>query len=417
MMQDPFFKQYFEFFGQPMPDQNETQKSEANGSGVIISDDGYIVTNNHVVDNAVSIKVTTSDKKTYKAKLIGKDPHTDLAVIKIDAEKLNPAHFASINDVRVGEIAIAVGNPFGLNSTVTSGIVSAIGRGGLGLPNNKDGFGVEYFIQTDAAINPGNSGGGLFNYEGSLIGINSAIATRPGTYNGYGFAIPVDLVQSVVLDLIDDGKVDRGYIGVQIQTVDETIAKSVDLDEVKGALVRKVIKGKAADKAGIEIGDVILEVDGKSVSSSNELQSIIVTKRAGDDVNITLWRDGKTIHKNVRLEPMDEDNSNAGDTEAGDDNAYFDFDKLGFSVEALTSKQMDDLDLSGGAYITKVKRYSVAERSGITAGGAIIKAGRERISSPSDLKKIIKSMKAGDAVMLQIKYKNETRLVALEIPD
>jgi serine protease Do len=420
---DPMFKQFFEYFGQPMPMPDEgNRQAEGSGSGVIITSDGYIITNNHVIDNATKITVKTNDKKEYIAKLIGKDPSTDLAVIKIEAHDLTPAHFANIEDVKIGEMVVAVGNPLGLNSTVTSGIVSAIGRGGLNLAQDKTGFNVEYLIQTDAAINPGNSGGGLFSLDGSLIGINSAIATRTGTYIGYGFAIPVDLVHTVVVDLIENGKINRGFVGVRIQTVDETIAKSVGLDDVEGALVIEVLKGQAASKAGIEIGDVILEVDGKKINSSNELQSVIVTRKAGDVVRITLWRDGKKIDKSVKLEPRDSESdlsSNDNETEKGDDNgnATYDFDKLGFSVGPLTSENKKDLDVKGGAMITKVKRYSVAESRGLASNGVIVKADRERIDNPGELNKIIKSKKAGEPILLVIKYKNASRVVAMEIPD
>lgn len=416
-------KEFFEFFGQPYQDDDSPHRSEGNGSGVIVTSDGYIVTNNHVVKDATSIKVTTYDKKTHKAKLIGTDPYTDLAVIKIETGDLPVAHFADIEEVKTGEMVLAVGNPLGLNSTVTSGIISAIGRGGLALSRDKDGFGVEYFIQTDAAINPGNSGGGLFSLDGSLVGINTAIATRTGTYIGYGFAIPIDLVKSVAEDLIQNGKINRGYIGVTISSVTENIAKSSGLEDVKGAVVNKVIKGKAASKAGIEMGDIILEVDGKNVSTSNELQSIIVTKKAGDVVDITLWRDGQKISKQVKLEPMESDdlaNNSEIDSEKGqsyDDSKPYEFTKLGFTVESLKSDDEKTFDVESGAMVSKVKRYSVAESSYLTAGGVIFKADREKITSPSDLRRVINGKKPGDAVMLYVKYKNDSRVVAMEIPE
>lgn len=237
----------FKFFGQPDDgsqdngEEDRTQKSEGAGSGVIVSEDGYIVTNNHVVEDASAdgIKVIFSDKKEYKAKLIGRDPLTDIAVLKIEAKGLPAVHFGNSDDVQVGEMVLAVGNPLGLHSTVTSGIVSALGRGALGL--NRGSYAIENFIQIDAAINPGNSGGGLFNLQGSLIGINSAIASRTGYFSGYGFAIPINLAKAVVLDIMDDGKVDRGYIGVQIRSVDEVIAKSMKLESVAGVLVDNVL--------------------------------------------------------------------------------------------------------------------------------------------------------------------------------
>ncbi|ROL61279.1 Do family serine endopeptidase [Bacteroidetes/Chlorobi group bacterium ChocPot_Mid] len=419
------WKEFFEFFGDAPFKDDSPRRAEATGSGVLISKSGYIVTNNHVIENAKEITVTTYDKKKYKAKLVGADPLTDLAVIKIDEGDYPIAHFADINNVKIGEMVIAVGNPLGLNSTVTSGIVSAIGRGGLGLPRQESGgYQVENFIQTDAAINPGNSGGGLFNLEGSLVGINSAIATRTGSYIGYGFAIPVDLVKSVIEDLIDDGKIDRGYIGVRIRTIDETDAKAVGLDVVEGVMVHDVIKDGAADKAGIESGDVILEIDGKKVATSNELQSQIVLRRAGDKVKLTIWRDKKKITKEVKLLPKDDDETEVAvksdkNKEKSNDKEESEvkFDDLGFTVTPLNKEAKESLSVKSGALITGVERYSEASQRGLSPNGVIVKADGKEVNSPSDLKKIISSKKPGDGVLLHIKYKDSNRIVAIAIPE
>ncbi len=414
------FKEFFEFHG--FPNQEGPQQSEGGGSGVIISEDGYIVTNNHVVEKAKEIKVTTSDQKEYKAKLIGVDPLTDIAVIKIEAKSLPVAHFASIENVKVGDMVLAVGNPLGLNHTITAGIVSAIGRGRLALGGNRGGYSVENFIQTDAAINPGNSGGGLFNLEGSLVGINTAIATRTGGYMGYGFAIPVDLVKAVVLDLIDDGKIDRGYIGVQIETVDEVIAKSAGLDNVAGAMVQGVLPDSPAKKAGIEMGDIILEVDGKKVSSSNELQSIIAKKRAGDDVSLTLWRDGKKISKTVTLkaregEELADSAPVKGEPEEAEKEASsYKFGELGFSVEPLNSSLKEKFDIDHGAYISSVERFGAAFNRRLAPDGVIYKVDKQEINSVKDLKKALEGKSKGQAVVLYVKYKDTSRIVAIEIP-
>ncbi len=419
------WKEFFEFFGETPFDNNQPRRAEAAGSGVLITKSGYIVTNNHVVENAKEITVTTFDKKKHKATLIGSDPLTDLAVIKIESDGYPIAHFADINNVKIGEMVIAVGNPLGLNSTVTSGIVSAIGRGGLGLPRQEtSSYAVENFIQTDAAINPGNSGGGLYNLEGSLVGINSAIATRTGSYIGYGFAIPVDLVKSVISDLMDDGKVDRGYIGVRISTLDETEAKAVGLDEVDGVMVKDVIKDGAADKADIQAGDVILEIDGKKVTTSNELQSQIVLRRAGDKVKLTIWRDKKKITKDVKLKARDEDETeiavksdDGNDKESDKETNEVKFDNLGFTVGSLTKDAKDALDVKSGALITGVERYSEASRRGLSPNGVIVKADGKEVNSPSDLKKIIKSKSPGDGILLHIKYKDSNRIVAIAVPE
>ena len=418
----------FRFFGSPNDlggnddGQDETQRGEGAGSGVIITADGYIITNNHVVEEAKEggITVILSDKKEYKAKLIGRDPLTDIAVIKVEANNLPVAHIGNSDEISVGEMVIAVGNPLGLNSTITSGIVSAIGRGALNL--NRDRYAVEDFIQTDAAINPGNSGGGLFNLRGSLIGINSAIATRTGTYMGYGFAIPSNLMKAVALDLIEDGKVDRGYIGIQLRPIDEVSAKSLKLDKVAGALVDDILKDSPAEKAGIEPGDVILELNGKPVNSSNDLQSLVAQHRAGDQVKLKLWRDGKSITKSVTLKKRDDDNTASNEGVKGSDsktdestNKTESFKDLGFSIAPLNDKVKKDIGVEEGVLITKVDLYSNAFERGLMSEGVIIKVEKQSISSTGQLKKLIESNK-GEVLRLQVKYKTGTRLIFLEIP-
>ncbi len=428
---DEFFKFFGPNFGGRAPkkeeDSDETEKPRTMGagSGVIISSDGYIVTNNHVVENAFDdgIKVILADKKEYKARLIGTDPATDLAVIKIEAVDLKPAHFADINSVRVGEFTIAVGNPLGLNSTVTSGIVSAIGRGRLGMGAARRGqFSVEYFIQTDAAINPGNSGGGLFDLNGSLIGINTAIATETGTFMGYGFAIPVDLVKSVVADLIDKGKINRGFIGVEISSIRDVIeAKGFGLNDVAGVIIQKVRPESAGKEAGLENGDVILELDGKKVKTSEELQSRIAMNRAGDKVNLTIWRDGKKINKSVTLKSDKNDDmadsKGKGITGAEEDfkDEPLKFEDLGFSVKPLDKRTKNEFEVSNGLYISEVKRYGPVAQRGLSVGGIILKADRKEVRTTNDLKDIINSKNVGDAVLLQVKYKDVTRMIAIEI--
>jgi len=416
------FREFFKFFGHPLPKgggDGEMFESQASGSGVVISQDGYIVTNFHVVDDAKEITVTTNDKKEHKAELIGKDPLTDLAVIKIDGDGYTPAHLGNINDVKIGEWVIAVGNPLGLNSTVTAGIVSAIGRGGLSLLRQRGAAAVENFIQTDAAINPGNSGGGLFNLHGSLVGINTAIATRTGTYIGYGFAIPVDLVRAVVRDLIEDGKIDRGFIGVTIRSIDELMAKSLGLDKVEGVLVNDVMPESGARTAGIEPGDVIIKIDGNKVSESNELQNYVAKKRAGDKVKLTLIRDGKKITKTVTLKARDGDlftEESTGVPGANKEQTIKKFKQMGFSVRNLTSDDKEELDIKYGVLITKVKSNSSAWKRGLMPDGVIVKAGRRKVKKIKDLEKAFAEKNSGDAIMLQVKYKDTFRMIALQIP-
>lgn len=418
-------QEFFEFFRPRGGDGNSQEENlvKGNGSGVIITADGYIVTNNHVVEDAVEIKVTTYDKKSYKATLVGADPLTDLAVIKLEGGSNFPAaHFADITTVKVGEWVMAVGNPLGLTSTVTTGIVSAIGRGQLGM--SRDKYSVEYYIQTDAAINPGNSGGGLFDMNGSLTGINTAIATSTGNYIGYGFAIPVDLVKSVVDDLIDDGKINRGYIGVSINSVrDEVEAKALGLDGVYGVVIGGILNGSAAEAAGIEVGDVLLELEGEKLFSSGELQSRIAQKRAGDKVEVLILRNGKQIKKTVKLRARDEDdkgfadNSNKEAEPGVNKNSPVNFDKLGFKVEKLTDKIKKEYNTDSGVLITEVKRFSAASDRGMFPNGVIVEADRKEVKTTRDLKDIIDDKKPGDAMLIKVKYPEVTRIIAIQIPE
>jgi serine protease Do len=429
---EELFRRFGPFFspdGNGDEEQSPAPERDAAGSGVILTADGYVVTNNHVVESAKEggITVTTTDNKQYKARLVGRDPLTDLAVLKIDG-RFAPAHLAQRSDVRIGEWVVAVGSPLGLQSTVTTGIISAMGRG-IGivgtneLTNERNRYAIENFIQTDAAINPGNSGGGLFNLNGSLIGINTAIASRTGVNAGYGFAIPVDMMKSVVLDIIDDGKIERGYIGVEITSVDEASAKAVGLPKVAGVNVNKVVKGGAAEAAGIEAGDVILDVDGRTVKSSNELQNEIVLRRAGDKVNLKIWRDGREITKSVRLKaPNESDVANARNDDGGGDafdvNEPVSFKDLGFSVSPLTGEQKSTFGVSQGAFVTKVERTGRMSYRGLRSNTVILKADGKEVASPSQLKKIITAKSPGDGVMFVIKNSDGSKqAISVQMPE
>ncbi len=404
------------FFGRSTP-------REAAGSGVIISNDGYIVTNNHVVEDAAEngIRVITNSREEFDAQLIGTDKLTDLAVLKINVTNMSHAYFGGSEDVNVGQWVVAVGNPLGLRSTITAGIVSAIGRGQLGL--NQDAYAVENFIQTDAAINPGNSGGGLFDLEGKLIGINTAIASRTGYYSGYGFAIPSDLVRSVVDDLIEDGKINRGYIGVRIGTIDAADAKAFGLSRVQGVKVIEVMPNSAGEEGGLKEFDVILEVDGHEVATSQDLQSIVAQHRAGDRVELTIWRDDQTLTKHVRLKSRDDESETFADAIPGEQNDKDDFEpiefeNLGITVAPLTDEVRDELDIDYGVVVTAVNpRSAVARSRKIVQGDVITKADRSKINSPNDLKDIVERKEAGDAILLQLNNRGNTRIEGVEIPD
>jgi serine protease Do len=348
-------------------------------------------------------------------------------VIKIEpktGEAFIPAYIANSDEVQSGEWVVAVGNPLGLQSTITAGIVSAIGRGRLGL--GKDQYSVENYIQTDAAINPGNSGGGLFDLEGKLVGINTAIATRTGGYQGYGFAIPANLVKAVVQDLMDDGKINRGYIGVQITPVDEATAKAVGLDKVVGAMVQSLVDKGAAKSAGIEEGDVILEVDGTPISSTNELQSRISMRRAGDKVTLTIWRNKQRINKSVTLKPRDDNKDVAVNTrteEEPKEEANIKpvvIENLGLTLAPLSGDSKKALDVASGVLVSKVEPYSEAARARIIPGAVIVKAGGQAVTSPKQLKDLFAAKKPGEALLLQVKFKNGnvvvSQLIGIEVP-
>ncbi len=413
---EDFFERWGERFMIPLPE--EDFETTAVGSGVFVTTNGYIVTNHHVIENAKEIIVTTIDRKEYKAKVVGSDKLTDIAVIKIDGEGFQPAHFANFDDVKVGELVIAVGNPLGLSYTVTSGIISAINRGGLSL--QRSSAAIENFIQTDAPINPGNSGGGLFNLNGSLVGINSAIATRTGGYMGYGFAIPVDLVKTVASEIIRTGKFTRARLGVLIRTVDETLAKALGLKNVAGAVVNDVVKDSPAEKYGIEVEDVILEVDGKPVNTSNELQSEIAKRRPGETVELTIWRNGKTIKKKVKLDPFEQTDEIAEDRQDVEDtidsNSPKTIEKLGLVVAPLTPEQKKEYNVKNGVYVTTVNRNSPVRDKGISSGCVITKVNNQEIKSVKEFEDIVKNAKSGDVVLLRVKYKDSQSVVAVEIP-
>ncbi|MFI5237777.1 MAG: S1C family serine protease, partial [Ignavibacteriales bacterium] len=365
-----------EWFFFPFKDLPREQKGS--GSGIIISEDGYIVTNNHVVQNATKVTVGLADKRQFDAVVVGTDPLTDLAVVKIEANKLPVAFLGNSDNLKVGQWVMAIGNPLSLASTVTAGIVSAIGRGQLGLI--RDSYGVENFIQTDAAINPGNSGGALVDLSGSVIGINSAIASGGGgTYIGYGFAIPINLAKAVATDLIAHGKVSRGYIGINIGEVDNAIAKSLGMDKPKGIIIQGIVEDGAASKSDLRPGDVILEIDGREVNRPNELQSYVASLTAGTTVKLKVFRDGETMERKVTLKSRDEDAKTepiSDKDKSGSDNksgsSAYSFENLGFTVKNLSEKDKSDFKVDSGVLITDVKPFSKAEDQRLFAGLVIV---------------------------------------------
>jgi Do/DeqQ family serine protease len=372
------------FFGDGNPHTQQMPQRQGAGSGVIISPDGYIVTNNHVVDDADEIEVVLNDKREFKAKLVGTDPSTDIALIKIDASDLQVLKFSNSDNLKLGEWVLAVGNPFNLTSTVTAGIVSAKSRD-IGI--NPDQMRIESFIQTDAAVNPGNSGGALVNTSGELVGINTAIASLTGSYSGYSFAIPSNIVQKVVADLRQFGDVQRALLNVKIQTVDAEIAKKNDLDKIEGVLVGEVQPGGAAELAGIKNDDVIISIDNIPVNSSAELQEQISKHRPGDKVNVEIKRDNKKKLYNVTLR------NKHGDTEIvkGDDNPG---DIFGAKFAAVSDRDKEELGIRYGVKITDLSNGKFKE-AGIKKGFIITQVNKNPVSEVDELRRIIKNSRGG----------------------
>jgi serine protease Do len=395
------------------------------GSGVIITADGYILTNNHVVTSAKKngIKVQLSDTREYKAKLIGTDKYTDLAVIKIDADNLPVATLGNSDDVEVGHIVFAIGAPLGLKSTMTQGIVSALGRN-IGIIG--DEYGIENFIQTDAAVNPGNSGGPLVNINGEVVGINSAIATTNARYQGYSFAIPLNLAKQVATDIIKYGKFRRGFLGIGIKPVDAVTAKAAGLDKAKGVWVENVTKDAAGDKAGVEYGDIILTVDGKEVNSPQELQTSVASKHPGSLVMLGVWRDKKIIEKKAELGSRDEEGEAIGEkvkNEKGEPDSDLDAEKavtvkeLGVTVTSIDSKTKKRYEVEKGVLVSNIEDLSPAQDRGLKKGDVVTEVGGQKVSTPDQFENSVKKLKPGDAVMLRVKGEDKKmRFVPIEMP-
>ena len=393
------------FFEDNMPEEFNQQGS---GSGVIMNSDGYILTNNHVVANADELDVTLYDGRTATAKLIGRDEESDVAVIKIDLDDLSPAKFGDSDKLEVGEWVLAAGNPFQLTSSITSGIVSAKGRSRIGLANYED------FIQTDAAINPGNSGGALVNLDAEVIGINTAIATRSGGYQGIGFAIPINMASDLAQDLISDGKVTRGFLGVTIRDLDEVMAEYYGLHEPQGSLVQGVEPGGPADRSGLEQGDVITSVNGHEIKDSDDLKMRVARLRPGTDVDVEVMRDKR--HKSISVQ-LGEKNANAtasNETTLGKESSYF--DKLGLEVEDLSRAAYEEFDIDRdveGVLVTDVKALSPAGKANFRSGDVIIKVDDDWIEGRSQLEKVLNQKDSGDPVLfLVVRAKQELFLAA-----
>lgn len=381
------------FWGQPAPRQLPPQQSS--GSGVIISNDGYIVTNNHVVDGASDIHVTLDDKRTFSAKLVGTDPSTDLAVLKVEGKDLPYLAYGNSDDVQVGEWVMAVGNPFNLTSTVTAGIVSAKARNINILPNQK--FPIESFIQTDAAVNPGNSGGALVNTSGELIGINAAIASTTGSYTGYSFAIPVNIVRKVVDDLLQFGNVQRGFIGVSIRDIDSDFADKKDLSSLDGVYVNGLTEGGAAASAGLKEGDIITQINGVHIRSTPELQEMVGRYRPGDALKVTVMRDKEEKIYSVVLR------NSEGTTSVMRNEVV---NVLGATLESANADDLSKLKIRSGVKVKNLDNGKL-KSAGIKEGFIITAIDNQEVRNKNDVTEYLKERKGG--VLIEGVYPNGMR--------
>jgi serine protease Do len=399
---DPMFKQFFgDQFGSEAP---RAEREHSLGSGVIVTSDGTILTNNHVIDGATDVKVDLSDKREFQAKVIGTDAKTDIAVLKIDASNLPTLAIGDSSRLHVGDVVFAIGEPYGLTSTATMGIVSATGRGDLGIENYED------FIQTDAAINPGNSGGAMIDLHGNLIGINTAILAENGGNQGIGFAIPINMARSVMDQIVSHGKVVRGYLGLVPQDVTPALAKQFGLSEPKGALIAELESDTPAARAGLKRGDVILAVNGQDVTSANDLRLRISQTPPGTNVKLQISRDGKIQDVNVALGELPEKAQKSGPAEGESGGLE------GVEVQSLTPDLAEQLQLqpgTRGVVVTSVDPASQAAAAGLGRGDVIQEVNHKPVSSIEDFRRAVSAAGKG-SILLLVNHQGVTNYVVIE---
>jgi len=406
---DPLFRRFFgdDFNGRRSGRNMPAPKQHGLGSGVIVTKDGYLLTNNHVVDNADEVKVALNDGREFTARVVGKDPKSDIAVLKIDAEALPALDLADSDTLEVGDVVLAIGNPFGVGQTVTSGIISATSRGSLGLD-------YEDMIQTDAAINPGNSGGALVDAEGRLIGINTAILSRSGGNQGIGFAVPVNLARSVMESLVKDGRVVRGFMGVNIQDLTPALVREFNVKESSGALVAAVTPKSPAEKAGLRDGDIITEFNGKAVKDSRHLKLQVAQTAPGTSVSVKVLRDGKTKSFDVTVKELPgselASKKNSDDAENSTDALH------GVAVgdiDVATKQQLKLPDNMKGAVITQVDPNSAAYESGLREGDVILEINRKPVKNAEDAVQLTDNVK-DKRTLLRVWSKGGSRYVVVD---
>lgn len=387
---DPFFQ----FFGIPQGyGAPSTREAKAGGSGVLITADGYIVTNNHVVDGANTLKVKLYDGRIFEAKIIGTDPTTDVALLKIEGSEFPFLKFGSSDALRLGEWVLAIGSPFDLQSTITAGIVSAKARNLGAIPSQ---YSIESFIQTDAAVNPGNSGGALVNTAGELVGINTLIQSQTGSYIGYSFAVPSSIVQKVVVDLKEYGVVQRALLGISYQDITaeflEAYGKEYGISEIGGAYVAEVVENGAAADAGIQKGDIITEIDGNTIGAKARIGEIIATKRPGEKVKISIKRDGKVKHFEVTLR------NKAGKTEPVSKQDLASLQSLGGAFEDVSRRVAQNLGIKGGVKVTQVHEGGFLDKARVRPGFVITHLNEVAVGSVAEMESLLESGKVGDKV-------------------
>ena len=404
-----------DFFGPGFGDEYKDDRGgrqaplqQGSGSGVIISSDGYIVTNNHVVEGAEQLEVVLNDQRTYDATIIGTDETTDVALIKIDAQGLPVAQFANSDQVRIGEWVIAVGNPFSLTNTVTAGIVSAKGRS-IDILRQRSQYAIESFIQTDAVVNPGNSGGALVNTNGDLIGINTAISSPTGVFAGYSFAVPSNIVAKVVEDLREFGEVQRGYLGARIVELNSAFAREQGIDRDNGVYIAGVNAGSAADEAGLQEGDVVIAVDGNPTLRNSELLEQLGRRRPGDEVNLTIERDGREMGITAVLK------GETGNEEVVLASSAEPLEELGAQLEPLNRQTASRLGVAGGLRITKLGDGLISETTRIREGFVITSADGQQVRNVADLEAIIRNQDDG-SVLLEGIYPESGKRVNYGLP-
>ncbi len=403
-----------EFFGKPFGPRGRGPSDpfeprgprRGQGSGVIISSDGYILTNNHVIAKAREVNVTLPDKREFKGRIIGADPKTDLAVVKINATDLPAISWGDASRLQVGEYVLAVGNPFGLNSTVTLGIVSAVGRGHMGITQYED------FIQTDAAINPGNSGGALVNTKGELVGINTAIFSQSGGYQGVGFAVSTTMAKPIYESLVKSGKVVRGYLGISIQDLNQDLAKSFNIKDSKGALISDVREDGPAGQAGLKQGDVIIEYHGTPVEDGVALQRLVTRTSVGTKVPLKLIREGHELEMTVKIGEQPDEAKVAKVEKAETDTAL-----SGLAVEDLDQETAKELGLNGkrGVVVTKVAPDSEAEKAGLMPGDVIREINRQPIKSVKDFQKATAGVEKGGNVLILVNRRGNSLFLSAKV--